>query len=489
MATPHYERLSFLDNSFLALESANTHMHVAAISVFDAKPLQRDDGGIDIDRVRAFFLSKLKYIPRYRQRLAFVPLERHPVWVDDAHFDLSYHLRHTSLPRPGSEEQLRMLAGRIISQPLDRNRPLWELWVVEGLDEDRFAIISKVHHAMIDGMAGVELMAVAFDVTPSDVIDDAPEWTPRASPSSAQLVGAETGRRMRRILNALKGGVRMGSEEALARGYDLRHRVRAARASLRSGWLTTSSRTPLNGSIGPNRRLAWRRFPLAEIKEIKNELGGTVNDAVLTIVSGAVRSFLIDHRGFDVGAIDYRVMAPVSVRTPGPKATGNQVAMWLVGMPISEPDPLKRYEIIKAETGNLKRTNQALGAATLVQASSGAPATVVSMAARLAANIRPFNMTVTNVPGPQFPLYLMSSQLLSQYAVVPLWQSHGLGVALFSYAGQIDWGLNADWDVVPDLEDFADCVVASQGELLQAARGKATSTSEDALSPKDSIPE
>lgn len=468
--TFHYERLSFLDNSFLALDSETTHMHVAGVAIFDAKPLMNDAGGVDIDRIRAFFASRLQYIPRYRQRLAWVPFERHPVWVDDETFDLDYHIRHTSLPRPGSDHQLRRIASRIVSQKLDRKKPLWELWVIEGLEGDRVALINKVHHGMIDGIAGVELMAVAFGFSPSDVIESPEPWEPRPAPSPGQLLGAETGRRMRRFVDAVRnaGSLPSGPTERMS---ETTTRLRAARKSLGSGWLRQASRTPINRDIGPNRRLAWLRLPLADVKEIKNRLGGTVNDVVLAIVAGAIRYFLREHRGFEVDGLDYRVMAPVSVRTKGQQgAMGNQVAMWLVGMPLSERDPTAQLEAIKKETLNLKKTNQALGASTIIKMSSGAPATLVSLAARLATGARPFNMTVTNVPGPQFPLYLMESELEVQYPFVGLWHSHGISVALFSYAGSLDWGINADWDLVPDIDVFVESIRSSFEELLEAAR-------------------
>ncbi|HEY5578752.1 MAG TPA: wax ester/triacylglycerol synthase family O-acyltransferase [Acidimicrobiia bacterium] len=465
----YYERLPFLDSSFLALDSDVTHMHVAGVAVFDAKPLMNAGGGADIDSIRAFFASRMHLIPRYRQRLAWVPLERHPVWVDDASFDLDYHIRHTSAPRPGSEAQLRRIASRIVSQKLDRSKPLWELWVIEGLEGDRFAMVTKIHHSMLDGVSGAELMGAAFGLAPSDEIELPQPWRPRPAPTSAQLFGAESGRRARRLVETIKG---IRTRPDGSQWDETGRKLRAARASLRSGWLSQASRTPVNGEIGPNRRLAWLRVPLADIKEIKNSLGGTVNDVVLAVVAGAVRSFLVDQRAFPVDRLDYRVMAPVSVRGEDQRlALGNQLAMWLVPMPLAEPDPVARLEAIKEETNNLKRTRQALGASTIIQASSGAPATLVSLAARLAAGARPFNMTVTNVPGPQFPLYLMGSRLEVQYPFVGLWHSHGLSIALFSYAGSLDWGINADWDLLPDVDVFVEAIRGSVRELLEAAEG------------------
>lgn len=466
-----YERLSPLDASFLALESPATHMHVAGVARFEAGPLAGADGAIDVERISRYIASRLHYVPRYRQRLARIPVERAPVWVDDDRFSIDYHVRHSSLPRPGSDEQLKQVAGRIISIPLDRSKPLWELWVVEGLEGGRFAVITKIHHCMIDGIASVDLMAVLLGAEPTLEIEAAPAWTPRRAPSGAALMAGEAGRRMRRVADGTRNLRRtLSDSQALLDRFG--ERLQAVAHSLASGWLVPASRTSLNDEIGPNRRFEWLELELGAVKEIKNRLGGSVNDVVLAIVAGAVRRFLMKHRSEDPSELDFRVMAPVSVRAPGRRGEmGNQVAMWLVPLPLAEPDPVARLAIIRQETMELKRSDQALGAATVVQVAGNAPATLVSLGARLAAGGRPFNMTVTNVPGPQFPLYLLGSRLLAQYPMVPLWHNHGVGVALFSYDGRMAWGLNADWDVVPDLTDFAAAIRDAFEELAAAAKG------------------
>lgn len=472
MSDLFYERLSFLDGSFLALESPSTHMHVAGVAIFEAGPLLTSDGGIDIDRIRTFIASKLDYIPRYRQHLAWVPIEKNPVWVDDEHFNLDYHVRHMSLPRPGTEEQLKELAGRVMSQQLNRTKPLWELWVVEGIEGDRFALIFKIHHCMIDGLSGVDLMAVLLNFVPTEEIEDIASFAPRPAPKGAQLMVGESVRRVQRAFRAARS-IPYLIDEAQAVASEVERRAKAVAYSLTSGWLTPATRTPLNERIGPNRRFEWLTFELAKVKEVKDFLGGTVNDVVLTTVAGAVRKFLIEERDFAVDDIEFRVMAPVSVRPRDQRGRlGNQVAMWLVQLPIGEPDPLRRFAIVRDHTQRLKDTNQALGASTIVQLSSGTPATLLGMAARRATRIRPFNMTVTNVPGPQFPMYLLGSQLLAQYPAVPLWAGHGLGVALFSYNGEMVWGLLADWDVVPDIAAFSDAIRAAFNELRKAAQPK-----------------
>jgi len=466
----HYERLSSLDNSFLALESRSTHMHVAGIVIFDAGPMRTEAGGIDTDRIRSLVESKLHLIPRYRQRLARVPIEKHPVWVDDEHFNIEYHVRHYSLPKPGTFDQLRSLIGILASQQLDRSKPLWELSIVEGLEENRFAIISKVHHCMIDGIAGVDLMAVLLNLAPSAEVGATVPFVARPEPSGSELLVRETARRTGRVLRAMRS-VRQLSDDTNEIIRDGMLRARAAAHSLSSGWLTTASDTGVNGHVGPNRRFATLETPLDDVKEIKNSTGGTVNDVVLATVAGGVRRFLVEERGDNVSGLDFRAMAPVSVRSRDQRGTlGNQVAMWLVSLPISEPDPVGRLNAVMKATARLKETNQALGAATLVRLSAGAPATLVSLASRLATGVRPFNMTVTNVPGPQFPLFLLESRMLASYALVPLWQAHGVGIALFSYAGTIYWGFNSDYDILPDVDVFAGAMQESFGELRASIR-------------------
>ncbi|HHC08542.1 MAG TPA: wax ester/triacylglycerol synthase family O-acyltransferase [Actinobacteria bacterium] len=467
----HYDRLSPLDASFLALESRATHMHVGAVTVFDLASLRTASGGVDFDRLRRHIAARLHLIPRYRQRLAWVPVEQYPVWVDDDHFNLDYHVRHIALPHPGGDEQLKQLAGRIMSQQLDRDKPLWEITIVEGLEGDRFALVSKTHHCMIDGIAGVDLMALLLSPTPEDEPQEAPAWQPRPAPNGTELFVKETSRRVSRLLSHLLHVTELPRDLGGLVG-DVAHRVKAVGASLASGWLTPSAETPLNGPIGPNRRFDWLETPLETVKEVKDVLGGTVNDVVLAVVAGGVRRFLLerDVSPGELAAMEFRVMAPVSIRTGAAAGTmGNQVAMWLVPMPLGEADPVRRLEIVRAETDERKATDQALGAATLVRMSAGAPTTLVALGARLAANARPFNLTVTNVPGPQFPLYLLGARLRATYPLVPLWRGHGLGVALFSYDGTLFWGFNADYDLVPDVDRFAAAVDASLAELTAAA--------------------
>ena len=464
----HYERLSNLDASFLALERRSTHMHVGAVALFGPGP-HTDEDGVDIEVIRRLVASRLDQIPRYRQRLATVPLEGHPVWVDDEYFHLDYHVRHIALPHPGTEDQLKSLVGRLMSQQLDRTRPLWELFVVEGLADGGFAIVSKIHHCMIDGMSGIDLMAVILDFTPDVTIEEPQPWTARPAPNGTELAVKEVSRAVSNVIAGL-GDVSVLLSDASNIAADWSHKVNAMAASLASGWLTQTGKTPLNGPISGARWFDWLELPLDEVKEIKNRHHATVNDVMLALVAGGVRDYLMTESGLeqdDLEAIEFRIMAPVSVRTEDERGTlGNKVAMWLMALPIAEEDPAKRIQAVASETKNLKETDQALGASTLVQVSTGAPATVVSLAARLASRVRPFNMTVTNVPGPQFPMYLAGSEMLATYPLVPLWQSHGAGVAMFSLNGRIDIGLNMDRTLIEHPHALGESLERSFKELL-----------------------
>lgn len=465
--TVHYERLSNLDASFLALETRTTHMHVGAVAMFAPGP-SITKAGVDFETIRALILSRLELIPRYRQRLATVPLEGSPVWVDDEHFHLEYHVRHIALPHPGSTAQLKDLVGRLMSQQLDRSKPLWELYIVEGLSEGGFALIAKIHHCMIDGVSGIDLMAVLLDFTPEFEISQPQPWSARSAPNGTELVVRE----ISRTVSGFFAGILEVSGSIGSWTSSWSNRAKAAAASLSSGWLTQTDKTSLNGPIGGSRIFDWIQLPLDDIKKIKREHRATVNDVMLAIVAGAVRSYLTEVEGAsqeELEDTEFRIMAPVSVRARNEAGTlGNKVAMWLMELPIAEQDPGKRLQIVTTETKNLKRTNQALGASTLVEVSTGAPATLVSLAARLASKARPFNMTVTNVPGPQFPLYLAGSEMLATYPLVPLWQSHGAGIAMFSMNGMINIGINMARDLIEDPTLLARCIRRAFEELRDA---------------------
>jgi len=468
MPKPAYDRLSVLDNSFLLTESRTNHMHVAGTALFEAGPLRTPDGGIDIDRIRAYVASRLHLIPRYRQVLSHIPIEGHPIWVDDQHFNIEYHVRHASLPRPGDERQLKRLSGRVMSQQLDRSKPLWEIYIVEGLEGgEHFAMISKVHHCMVDGLSSVDLLEVLLAPAPTDHIEPGPRWIPRPVPASWQLLRAEAGRYASAPLDMVRGFGQVLQDVRDPRS-DLRTVLRAARDALRSG-LRTVSDTPLNRPIGPHRRFDWLLMDIKDVKDVKGALGGSLNDVVLATVAGAVQRFL-EGRRVNVDMLDFRVMAPVSVRGSDERGTlGNRVSAWIVDLPIAERDPRRRLEKIRETTARLKDSKQAMGAEMLTRVAGWTPSTLLSLGARMVTRALPFNLVVTNVPGPQVPLYLLGSKMIENYPQVPLADYLGLGVALFSFAGKLCWGFIADWDLVPDVHDFALAVEASFEELRQAA--------------------
>jgi WS/DGAT/MGAT family acyltransferase len=471
----HAERLSALDASFLALEDASAHMHIGAVALFEAAPLARPGGGIDFDRIQRLMEAGMYRLPRYRQRLARIPLLDHPVWVDDDRFNLAYHLRHTHLPLPGDERQLKRLAGRIMSQQLDRTKPLWEMWVVEGLEGDRFAVITKVHHCMIDGVGSVELTGSVMRLTPDPdprLEEPAPRWIPRPVPSPRQLLAGELSRR---ALDPLVAAARLhrALRDPRGAGDSLLDSLRGIGEALAAG-LRPASPTPLNVEIGPHRRFDWTSMDLAAVKAIRSRLGGTVNDVVLAIVAGALRKFL-RRRGEAVERLDFRAMVPVNVRTRSERASlGNRVAMLLARLPLDERDPAGRLARVVRATTELKHSRQALGVQTLEELSDHTFTTLFMLFARVAAGSRPFNLVVTNVPGPQFPIYILGARMVACYPLVPLYRNQALGIALFSYDGRLWWGFNADWDALPDLHDIVDATGAELAALGEAAGVTAT---------------
>jgi len=464
MAPYNYERLSAQDASFLAFESANTHMHVAATQVFETGRLATGDGGVDFDAYRRATEAVLHRIPRYRQRLQWIPLESHPVWVDDPDFNIEYHLRHASLPRPGTEEQLKRLSARIMGQPLDRSKPLWEIWVVEGLEGGRFAVISKIHHCMVDGSSGVDLAQILMSLTPDFEIEEAPRYIPRPLPSGSRLLVDEWARRATIPLRVLRG-LRAFRRETEDLAGELKIRTRALTGLF--GMYRSASESPVNGDIGPHRRFDWLEMPLEDVKAVRRKLGCSLNDVVLATVTGAVRSFM-QERQVDPASLEFRVSAPVSVRREGEQGRlGNRVSAWILELPIGEADRLKQLEALHATTQELKESRQAVGVDMLMQAANWMPSALLALGAR--ASSGPINAIVTNVPGPQFPLYLLGAKLEAMYPQVPLLPNTGLGVALVSYNGRLCWGFNADYELVPDLVRFVALVRESFLDLAKLA--------------------
>ena len=437
------DRLSGLDASFLHMERAGAHMHVASVSVFEGPPPSHAE-------FRDHIESRLHLVPRFRQKLRFVPFDQgRPVWVDDPFLNLDYHVRQTALPAPGSEEQLRNLAARIFSQQLDRTKPLWELWLVEGLDDGRFAIVGKSHHALVDGISGVDITTVLFDVEaePEAPPVRPPKWAPRPEPSDLDLLRDALRERatsptefVRGIRAALRGPRRM------LRGLGATGRMLEV--------ATKAPQTPFNVEIGPHRRLAFVRADLDDFKRVKNAHGGTVNDVVLSVVAGALGNYL-RARGRDTEELELRAMVPVSVRATEERGVlGNRISAMMAPLPVWCEDPLERLRLVSETMGDLKGSGQAVGAEILTRLTDFAPTTIASQAARLQPAQRFFNLVVTNVPGPQFPLYVLGRRMESIFPLVPLARRQALCIGIMSYDGQIDFGLVGDLDAMADLDSF-----------------------------------
>jgi len=459
-----YDRLSYEDNVFLQMETPSVPMHISGTQIFRAGPLASEDGGIDVASIRRLTESVLHRIPRYRQKLAWIPGENHAVWVDDAHFSLDYHLRHTSLPRPGSDAQLKQLAARIMEQPLDRSRPLWETWVVEGLEGDRFALIAKIHHCMIDGSSGVDLSQILQSPSPDREIHESPRFIPRPLPSPEEL---RRDSRMRRLSQPLRW---LGDLYDFARNSENLAGDVTTRASavgeILSWQLRRPSDTPLDGPVGPHRIFDWLPLPLEDVKQVKRALACTVNDVILTTVTGAIREFLI-RRQVRPDELDFRVAAPVDVRRPEERGRlGNRVATWTVPLPLHESDPLRQLEALTETTLELKSSHAEVGLDVMMTILEGLP---FDAPASLAS--RSVNTLVTNVRGPDFPLYLLGAEMLECYPQAPLLEGMGIAIGVLSYNGRLCFGLNADYDRIPDLADFTRLLGRAFEALARAAAG------------------
>ena len=461
MAKP--ERLTGLDTSFLHLERSGAHMHVASVSVFKGEaPTHRE--------FRDHIGSRLHLVPRFRQKLRFVPLSQsRPVWIDDPHLNLDYHVRQTALPAPGSDEQLRNLASRIFSQQLDRSKPLWELWLVEGLNDDRFAIIGKSHHALVDGVSGVDITTVLFDLDaePQGTPDKAPPWLAAPEPTDTQLLS-----------EALKE--RLTSPKEIYRG--VRAAFRGPRQVLSglgatSKMVTAGMSAPssvFNVEIGPHRRFQMVQADLTDLKRVKDAHGGTVNDVILSIVAGGIGKYL-RARGHDTEGLELRAMVPVSVRADEEHgALGNRITAMFAPLPVWCQDPVERLHLTSREMGDLKSSGQAVGAEILTKLTDFAPGTIASQAARLQPAQRFFNLVVTNVPGPQFPLYVLGRKMESIFPMVPLARRQALCVGIMSYNGQVNFGLVGDYDAMADLDSFAlDLETATQEVMKTVPKSSA----------------
>jgi diacylglycerol O-acyltransferase / wax synthase len=471
------DRMSPLDSSFLHIEDGVTHMHIGSVSIMDGPPPP-------YEAVCRMIAGKLNLVPRYRQVVRRVPFDLgRPVWVDDPHFNLEYHLRRTGLPRPGGETELRRLVGRVMAQQLDRAKPLWEMWMVEGLDHQQWAVVSKVHHCMVDGVSGSDLMSLILDHSPDTPIPEAPPWEAGPVPASWELA-AEAVWDM------------ASSPFEMARA--LRARTRIPRRAARQVWETVSgigqvvsglrptTRTSLNGPIGPHRRWVATSVPVSDIKAVRREIGGTFNDVVLAIITRGFRD-LLRSRGETVDS-PVRTLVPVSVRprdergrAVGDGTLANRVSAVFAELPVGIADPVARLEAISAQMADLKESKRALAGETLTNLGGFAPPVLLALGERLITKVsqHSINTVTTNVPGPQIPLYAVGRRMLRSYPYVPLGIQMRIGVAIFSYDGEVHFGITGDYDTAADLEILADGIDAGMLELLGA--GSATRGRPDAV--------
>jgi len=461
----HLDRLSAVDAAFLHQEGASTHMHIGGLAVFEGEAPAHADL---LDHIR----GRLHLVPRYRQRIVEAPLGLgRQRWIDDPRFNLEYHVRHTALAAPGDDAALRRLVARIFSQRLDRTKPLWELWLVEGLGGDRFALISKTHHALVDGVSGVDLMTMLFDLDAEG--SDAgppPAWVPQPSPSEAVLAATALQDTVTRAAT-----LPLRAASALRKPAQAWADVQEAGAALGEVlWrgMSPAPDTPLNVHIGPHRRIATVEAQLDEFKRVKSVLGGTVNDVVLAVVAGALREWM-HSRGLRTEGMDMRVCVPMSTRSAADSGSlGNQITQVVVPLPVYLGDPLERLRVVREAMGDVKESKLAAGAEMIAAAQDFAPPTILAQASRLNFSGRFFNLLVTNIPGPQFPLFLLGRRLGAVYPLAFLAGDRALAIAVMSYDGGVNFGLIGDLDAMADIDVVAAAISRSLAEYAGLARPK-----------------
>jgi diacylglycerol O-acyltransferase len=453
------QALSAQDASFLHIEDAVTPMHIGTIGVFEGPPVRHED-------VKSAIQSKLPLVPRYRQRVRFVPLDLgRPVWVDDPHFVLDYHVRQTALPAPGGDEELRRLVGRVMSQHLDRSRPLWELWIAEGLGDGRWAMISKVHHCMVDGISATDILTLVLDREREPAPTTAMPWQPEPEPDGAQLVAHALTARMTSPYEALRA-----ARAAVRRPRRMVAEALEVTRGLGSFGTATRRRamTSLNGPVGPHRRWDWARGRLTDVKAVRQAHGGTVNDVVLTVIARGFRDLLAS-RGEALDDRVVRTLVPVSVRAEHERGTGaNKVSAMFANLPVGVDDPLERLRCVREQMEELKQSGQAVAAQRLTALGDFAPPMLLALGGRVAGRTPQSNVqtVTTNVPGPQYPLYLRGRRLLETFGFVPLGRFNRIGIAIVSYDGALNFGITGDYEHAPDIGVLADGIEAGMAELL-----------------------
>jgi diacylglycerol O-acyltransferase len=463
------QRLTGMDATFLYTETPSAHMHVTGVSIFDPSTVPE---GYDFEKVKDLVRNRLQLLPPFRRRLAEIPFAlHHPLWIEDPDFDIDHHIRRAALPAPGGERELAEFAAEVNSRPLDRSRPLWEMYVIEGLENGLIATVTKTHHAAIDGVSGAELTVNMLDLQPEPMVlpDQDPPWQPDKVPTDLELVGYALASLARQPLAAIKAA-RRTAEMALG----LRRRNREPGVTPPPAPFS-APRTSINGSIGPHRRVAFAEVSLDDVKMVKNALGGTVNDVVLAMCSGALRRYFDDHGEEPESSLV--AMVPISVRTDDDKGTmGNRVSSMFVDLASDIDDPVKRLHAIHEGTKDAKEQEKAFSAETLTNWTEFAAPAVAARAFRLLSStrifdrVRPiFNVTISNVPGPNFPLYSAGARMLAMYPLGPILDGGALNITCMSYMGSMFFGLNADRDSVPDVDAVARHINDALGELVKVA--------------------
>jgi WS/DGAT/MGAT family acyltransferase len=460
-----YDRLSGLDESFLHLERVETPMHVGAVAVLEREPFYDADGRFRLDDVRAMVASRLRLIPRFRQLVMPVPVVRgRPIWVDHEGFDIKQHVRLTSLPAPGRRRQLLELAERLMAQLLARDRPLWELWFVEGVDQGKhIGVIHKSHHTLTDGISGVDIATTLFDFDVTPTIIEPDDWRPRPPPTASQLVRDSLRERCARPgdLAGLARRVLDAPRDVVARAVELSRSI----GSLVDDQVV-APRVSLNAPVGRGRALATVNIALDDARAIRERFSCTINDVLLACAGSGVAR-LLEARGELRPELVLKVFCPVSVRDDSERMQlGNRISAMLVPLPVGEPDPNARLHAVRTITADLKERRQALGAAALLGLSEYAAPTILGLAARAAHAQRLANLIVTNIPGPQTPLYCLGARLLEVYPIAPLSRNLTLNIAILSYCGQLHFGLVGDGDAGRDLELLAGGIEDAFAELL-----------------------
>ena len=462
------DRLSPLDASFLHIEDGVSHMHIGTVAIFEGPQPPFAD-------IVAMVEAKLALVPRYRQVVKFVPLDLgRPVWVDDPHFNLEYHLRRTALPTPGGEAELRKLVGRVMSQALDRSKPLWEIWVVEGLEDGRWAMVAKTHHAMVDGIAGTDLLAVIMDLSPEGVRPEVTPWAPGPGPTGAQLA-AES------LLNVVRSPyeqLRAVHASASAIRHAVAQAIQVGRGAVAmTGLVRPTPVSSLNGPIGPHRRYAWATTSVVDIKKVRQSLGGTFNDVVLASITNGFRELLLS-RGEDIDRV-VRTLVPVSVRPrdASGKAIGdgtyeNKLSAMFAELPVNLEDPIERLHAITHQMQGLKESRQAVAGQALTSMSGFAPPLLLALGMRLATRAAQHNVNTvtTNVPGPQFPLYAAGRKMLRAFPYVPLGGQIRIGIAIFSYNGEVNFGITGDYDTTSDLDVVSGAIEDGMAQMVKLTR-------------------